>query len=216
MYFIFEGADGCGKSTVMKQVAEKLEERIGGARNIVTRREPDGDYRELIMKNSTTPKKELLLFMADRADQNYTDYDIVLSDRSFISTLVYQVLHNNYCDVGLFYDLLKFVQIPEPANVFIIKSYKSHGDIEDRFDLMDRDEIQDIYLNLRSKFVEKCYRDKTLEPVYFNFIFDLEKKILIYENDTSTQLPEIVDEIAEFIIDKHVGTIIDDWGGINE
>ena len=95
----FEGGEGCGKSTVIKLVKDKLETL--GYKVIVTR-EPGGsevgeDIRKVIMNYNMSSKTELLLFLAARCDHyeniikpNVDDGCIVLCDRFIDSTLVYQ------------------------------------------------------------------------------------------------------------------------------
>jgi dTMP kinase len=102
MFITFEGIDGCGKSTQIKLLFEKLKEL---QLPIVLTREPGGTpisekIRSLILdpeNKEMTPSCELLLYLAARS-QHITEKirpalkkgDIVLSDRFEEATFVYQ------------------------------------------------------------------------------------------------------------------------------
>ena len=99
--FSLEGANGCGKTTVIKILEKKLADNNLAA---ITTREPGAtdlgkNIRSILMNRTapTNPRAEALLFAADRAQhfdeiilpylaQNY----IVISDRMLDSSFVYQ------------------------------------------------------------------------------------------------------------------------------
>lgn len=98
-YIIFEGLDGAGKTTLMSGVAENLV-AVG---NVVFIMEGYGDkhVKELIKKEllrvQPDQKYLALLFAADRMKQmdiirekQYQENVMILSSRSYISSLVYQ------------------------------------------------------------------------------------------------------------------------------
>ena len=99
MYIVFEGIDGCGKSTQIKLLKEWLEDN--GFR-VETLREPtDSEVGKLIRSFLQNPdaqsanfqKTLALLFAADRMsiiDKLNDKSKIIISDRSFISSLAYQ------------------------------------------------------------------------------------------------------------------------------
>ena len=99
MYIVFEGIDGAGKSTQIQMLKEWLE--ANGFR-VETMVEPtDSEVGKLIRKilqrpDATTDRiqKTLgLLFAADRMlimDKLEDESKIIISDRSFISSLAYQ------------------------------------------------------------------------------------------------------------------------------
>lgn len=99
MYIVFEGIDGAGKSTQINLLKDWLEQNGFDVETVV---EPtDSEVGKLIRKilqrpDATTDRiqKTLgLLFAADRMlimDKLNDDSKVILSDRSFISSLAYQ------------------------------------------------------------------------------------------------------------------------------
>lgn len=102
LFFTFEGIDGAGKSTLMKNIASALEEK--GIKVLLTR-EPGGSQigekvRELLLNEyheNLDAKAELLLFLAVRADHLASIIypalergEVVLCDRFHDSTVAYQ------------------------------------------------------------------------------------------------------------------------------
>ena len=108
----FEGSEGCGKSTQIRKIADRLEEI--DHRDVVVTREPGGtiigeDFRHLLMhadsSKSILPETELLLFAASRAQlvreiilPAVQDGKIVLCDRFLDSTTVYQGVARQIAD----------------------------------------------------------------------------------------------------------------------
>lgn len=101
LFITFEGADGCGKTTQMKLLAEYLKQQ---GKNVVLTREPGGKglgekVREILLNydGPVSDRCESFLFLADRA-QNIDiivnpaveDCKIVLCDRHIDSTVAYQ------------------------------------------------------------------------------------------------------------------------------
>jgi dTMP kinase len=100
---VFEGAEGAGKTTQIRLIAERL-----GAAGIavVAVREPGGTpvgdaIREIVLgpEQQITAATEALLFMASRAELIVREIkpalaqgDVVLLDRFFLSTYAYQVV----------------------------------------------------------------------------------------------------------------------------
>lgn len=103
LFITFEGSEGCGKSTQARRLAARLE--LEGRRYILAR-EPGGTaigekIRHLLQFASEGaamyPETEVLLFVASRSQlvreiiqPALTRGDLVLSDRFFDSTTVYQ------------------------------------------------------------------------------------------------------------------------------
>src|SRR4051812_23650284 len=98
---VFEGAEGAGKSTQLRRLAEWL---IAGGTTVVSVREPGGtpigdEIRRLLLDPTSdiAPRAEALLFMASRAQlvervirPAVERGDVVLVDRFFLSTYAYQ------------------------------------------------------------------------------------------------------------------------------
>ena len=99
MYIVFEGIDGAGKSTQIQMLKEWLE---ANGLEVETLVEPtDSEVGKLIRKilqrsDATTDRVQNtlgLLFAADRMlimDKLEDEKKVILSDRSFISSLAYQ------------------------------------------------------------------------------------------------------------------------------
>lgn len=102
MLYVFEGADGSGKSSLAKAVAEKL---AAYGHSVVLSKEPGGtDFgmglRPLLLSKDSkvSPLAEYYALLADRAQHleevvipAILDSRIVILDRHLLSTLVYQV-----------------------------------------------------------------------------------------------------------------------------
>ena len=97
---VFEGLDGCGKSTQLRLAAEALSARHFDP--VVTREPTDGPWgrriREMAKSDQgVTPETELEWFFEDRREHMRDVVEpalaagrLVLSDRSYISTVAYQ------------------------------------------------------------------------------------------------------------------------------
>ncbi|MCI5674559.1 MAG: dTMP kinase [Ezakiella sp.] len=97
-FFVIEGPDGTGKSTVISGLKERFKNR-----NILFFREPGGSpvgekIREILLDKSTniSPQTEALLFAAMRSE-NYemikalpSDVEAIIADRFLLSSLCYQ------------------------------------------------------------------------------------------------------------------------------
>ncbi|WP_062518386.1 dTMP kinase [Demequina gelatinilytica] len=102
-WVVFEGADGVGKTTQVELLAAHLRSSAGGAREVLTTREPGGtplgvELRQAIMHGDhVAPRAEALLYAADRAHHIATKVRpaleagaVVLQDRYLDSSVVYQ------------------------------------------------------------------------------------------------------------------------------
>ena len=103
LFITFEGTEGCGKSTQINALAERLQQE---GKPVLQTREPGGTalgeaIRKLLQHDAAgkamTPEAELLLFTASRAQLTrecilpaLAEGNIVLCDRFMDSTTVYQ------------------------------------------------------------------------------------------------------------------------------
>src|SRR6056297_955766 len=99
MLFYFEGIDSSGKTSVMKQVADKLAYDLY---DVTITEQPSktlygGKIRELLLNEDLSREAQMHLFLADRYEFNRkykdiieSDEKILLCDRSLLSTLTYQ------------------------------------------------------------------------------------------------------------------------------
>jgi dTMP kinase len=101
---VFEGAEGAGKSTQLRLVADRLAAQHGGVHRAMSVREPGGtavgdEIRRMLLDPASdiVPRAEAFLFMASRAQ--LVEREIrpavdagatVLVDRFFLSTYAYQ------------------------------------------------------------------------------------------------------------------------------
>ena len=97
---VFEGIDGCGKSTQLRRAAESLTDR--GLDIVVTREPTEGRWGRRIREmarsgDGVAPETELEWFFEDRREHMREVVEpalaagrIVLSDRSYISSVAYQ------------------------------------------------------------------------------------------------------------------------------
>ena len=99
MYIVFEGIDGAGKSTQIKMLKEWLEANGFRVETLVEPTESEiGDLIHEILQRPDAQTDRIqktlgLLFAADRmliGDKLEDESKIIISDRSFISSLAYQ------------------------------------------------------------------------------------------------------------------------------
>ncbi|MCK5038737.1 MAG: dTMP kinase [Thermoplasmata archaeon] len=110
IFITFEGIDGCGKSTVSKQVASILQER---GKEVYHTLEPSENWLGQAVRRSYTeeisPYTELFIFMADRAThterikKELSAGKTVISDRYCDSSTAYQgaLLHEPLAEQGI-------------------------------------------------------------------------------------------------------------------
>ena len=97
---VFEGLDGCGKSTQVRRLAAAL--RAAGHDVLETREPTNGEYGQRIRSlaksgGSVSPAEELSWFVADRREHVAAVLEpalsagrVVICDRYFLSTVAYQ------------------------------------------------------------------------------------------------------------------------------
>ena len=133
LFIVFEGVDGCGKTTQAARFADWLEETIG--KKVIRTAEPF-TFRELILgRKDLSSMSELLLFLADRAE--HVNKIIlpainaginVVCERYNDSTLAYQV-GGHGVEVSKVKNLIDSCNFPNPdAKVFLDLSPKTAFD----------------------------------------------------------------------------------------
>jgi dTMP kinase len=170
-FIVFEGINGCGKTTLHRGVSERLRTH---QQNIVDTREPGGtelgkEIRRLVLEWSGEKKSdraELLLFAADRAEHvdkvivpNRTAGSWVLCDRYIYSTMTFQGhgrgIRRDWIDQalhlatqGLTPDLVILLDIDPLAALKRIQNRTDNG--KDSFE----DEQIDFHTRIRNGFLE--------------------------------------------------------------
>ena len=119
LFIVFEGADGCGKSTQLRFLAEYLE---GRGLHVVKTREPGGcpvaeKIREILLDNTNeemAAETEALLYAAARAEHvrhvikpAVDSGKVVLCDRYILSSIAYQG-YGRQLDIDTVWDINRF------------------------------------------------------------------------------------------------------------
>ncbi len=166
LLIVFEGAEGAGKSTQLRVLAEWLDAH---GRRVVTVREPGGsaigdDIRRILLDPTSdiVPRAEALLFMASRAQlvertlrPALDDGSIVLVDRFFLSTYAYQGAGrgineaelraaNSMATNGLVPDLTLLITLPVEAGLTRALHRGEHDRME-RADLAFHERVADAF-----------------------------------------------------------------------
>jgi len=190
MYIVFEGIDGCGKSTQIELLKDKLS-------NVVVTKEPGGTEfgikaRELLLHSEIkSSKAELLLFLADRAE-HYTEViepnlkNTVISDRGFLSGIAY-AMSSNY-DLDFLIELNRFTlnnNLPDKIVLFEITKDELINRVgqreQDKIESRGFDYLFNIQKNMK-KVADIMKLDYLLIDATEN-IDNIHKKIIEYINN---------------------------------
>jgi dTMP kinase len=172
---VFEGAEGAGKTTQIRLIAERLATaRVA----VLAVREPGGtpvgdSIREILLdsEHHINPAAEALLFMASRAEliarevvPALTRGDVVLLDRFFLSTYAYQIVGrglpenevraaNRLATGGLVPDLTLLLDVPPAEGL-------GRADARGKRDRMERsdDDFHGRVGDAFRKFVEPAWQ----------------------------------------------------------
>lgn len=171
-FIVFEGIDGCGKSTQIKLLAAFLRSK---KLDFVLTREPGGtplgeDIRQLLLKtdgDAPLPRTELLLYEAIRAQHvervikpSLKDKKWVISDRFYASTTAFQSAGRNlnpkdiqwlneYATGGLKPDLTILIDITVQESQKRLEQ-RNHATGHDRFERENpnfHDKVRQSYLS---------------------------------------------------------------------
>ena len=189
MFIVFEGIDGCGKSTQAKLLANHFNER--GEETLLTF-EPGNTLagkklREMILTDRTIslhPRTELLLFNADRVEHvekvirpALALNKVVISDRYIYSTIAYQVGGRGFTE-----NIINFLNDFTTDN--LIPDHVFYIDLSPEIALAritEKDKFEDEKLEFYNKTANK-YRQLTKKHSYFHQL-DGTKSIINIQND---------------------------------
>jgi dTMP kinase len=198
-YIVFEGMDGSGKSTCIEEIGKWLKEIIKD-REVISTKEPGctpigKKIRDIILYNTASDAlTDVLLFMSDRNENKYRTLipnldkgNIILCDRNYYSSLVYQGYMNNNFD--MVYELHKKCDLLfQPDILFLFDLDPELGMSRtgkgDKFEVMDK------------TYFEKV-RNHYLKDIP-NLIDD-DCKIFII--DTSIEQEKVIEQVKEILFD---------------
>lgn len=175
IFIVFEGIDGCGKTSVSKKIIEKLELYLNNDQKAIYTREPGGckiaeDIRKVILNNNNmSPDTEMLLFAAARKEHleqviknELLKNNIVICDRFFLSSVVYQGYLKNV-DLKQLINTNKFILkecYPDITFYFDVDTKNAVKRIQNRKNSQNRFDVQDIKkLNELKKFYEDAINE---------------------------------------------------------
>lgn len=207
MLLFFEGLDGCGKTTVLKEIKEFL---TGYGRKVVDFRDPGGtpmaeEIRNIVKsaRSSISPTTRFLLFTAARSELMYAireaedNNNIVLVDRWWFSTFAYQgadgIAHETI--LNLTRELTNLSYDPRLAFYFAAtdeeraKRKRDRGDTPTKKGTGDKPVHKDHYEAKGRAFdhaVERHYRA-------------LVKKRYLTRIDANKSLPEVVEAVVSVL-----------------
>ncbi|WP_251943486.1 MULTISPECIES: dTMP kinase [Staphylococcus] len=202
-FITFEGPEGSGKTTVLRQIAEKLEATY----EIVTTREPGGvvtgeKIREILLEGDEMDERtEALLFAGSRREHLVSkvipalnDGKVVLCDRYIDSSLAYQGYArgigleevkavNEFAINGLYPNITVYLDISaEVGRQRILKNQRNQN-------RLDQEDIQ-----FHEKVVEGYKKIIHNEPERF-IIINADRSIEEVVEDTYHKLKKYLDEL---------------------
>lgn len=177
-FITIEGMDGSGKSTIIPELAERLEKTYSG-QNVVATKEPGGttigdDIRKILLdvkNNKIDIRTEVLLFAASRRQHvvekiipTLKSGGIVISDRFLDSSIVYQGAGrgigmqdvaelNEFAVEGLRPDITLYLKINPVEGLKRIKTNR-----KDDIDRMDREQ-QNFYFRVSHAYNQVIEKD---------------------------------------------------------
>lgn len=214
MFIVFEGPDGCGKTTLAQLTASRLEAL--GFKTVLTS-EPTGSrygkrLRELLKDSTATPEQLYSLFVADRK-QHLEDIralprdTVVICDRYKYSTYCYQTAHgmdpakmseNKRLDTP---DITFVLEASVPVLMSRISVRNSAREIYETEEFLTQ--ISSLYASLENVFGERFVRlDATKSPEELTDIAaSLIRSRALFTSDK-------LDGVKSFIFDFD-GTLVD-------
>lgn len=187
MYIVFEGIDGSGKTTLCNRISELLIQRGFKVKQLT---EPSRSnigllLREQMKVSSLSQLSLSLLFAADsydiqaqRVEIYHQEYDYIISDRNFLSTLAYQMTE---VDIDWLVDLHKY--IIEPDYLFFLDV-----SIDDAINRIGQRNYQQIYENRNMLTRIKHNYDVSLSKIQLKNVCRLNTSELSIKNEINMVL----------------------------
>lgn len=185
LYIIIEGIDGCGKTTLIKN----LEERLQGTETpyVITGEPTRGNYgsriRQQAKARTLTPEDEVFLFTADR-EQHVENFltpqlkkeQIILQDRSYLTTAAYQSHFENY-SIDKILKINEFA--PKPDLVIYLNI-----------------SVETALKRIQTRQISESFEDKDrLEKALENYLYLVnnykETKFLVFDNHPELSLKNL-------------------------
>ena len=189
-FVVFEGIDGCGKSTQARMLADFLAEN--SIPFILTQEPSDSEYgkkvRELLSQKNPDPDKLLEYFVNDRkwhVDNEIKPFldkgFIVICDRYYHSTFAYQSIHHG---IEKILNLHKGILKPDIVVIFDIPPEVAlkRTNTNEYFEKLDfLKKVRENYKNLREilkdeNIVYLDVKEKSVEEVFKEVLSVLELK----------------------------------------
>lgn len=210
MFITFEGGEGSGKSTVIKEISKKLEEK--NIKFIVTR-EPGGKdidisekIRKIILdKNNTemSAKTEALLFAASRVQhidsliKKYLDDDyLVICDRYLDSSIAYQgygrdlgldyILKINEYALNYLPDLTIYLDVTPTVGLDRVSKRINKQDRLDNEKMEFYEKVQQGYLDIPKIFPKRKIVSVNVNNISLDIV--IEKVIKIIEENCGIRI----------------------------
>lgn len=162
-FFVFEGIDGAGKSSVCRRVKAELESR---GREVVLTAEPTHEGIGKFIRDGSagdiSQRTEALLFCADRNDHTekidgwVSEGKVVLCDRYFASTVAYQSskLEGDATDRDWLIGINEqFIQKPDATILLDIDPEVGLGRVDTRGEEVSKFEKRDFLEQVRSGYL---------------------------------------------------------------
>ncbi|MBA2840185.1 dTMP kinase [Methanococcus maripaludis] len=190
-FIVFEGIDGCGKTTQAKLIAEKLNANF-------TFEPTDGkigkSIREILAGSKCNKETLALLFAADRVEHvSKIEEDLknshVVSDRYVYSSIVYQMTQGIPKD--FIYKINDYAKIPDLVVLLDVDLNEALKRMESR----------------EKEIFEKLEFQKKIKEEYYNLINSENEKFMpkhgfIVIDTTSKPINQVFNEILNAIVDK--------------
>ena len=179
---VFEGPDQVGKTTIMNDFVDKMtnskfgNKLLKNKKQIIQTKEPGSqnslcqEIRKKLLNPSNdepTPLTELFLYLADRAQHQekiiapqYLKGNIIISDRYWHSTLVYQVLTQEVISYKLFKEIMEEMKLISPDLIIFLKTdgslcSKKNNRMDDKCDKFSKEinkHYDKLYKTLSSNY----------------------------------------------------------------